>query len=72
MNRSDEKPEMSSLGKYPMRFLKSFCPDHLYEEIEGDLISEIWEGCKAIRRTEGVEKIDAECYTASPEGPEGA
>ena len=38
MNRSDEKPEMSSLRKYPMRFLKWLCPDHLYEEIEGDLI----------------------------------
>src|SRR5688500_3154805 len=28
----------SSPPKYIFRFLQWFCPDHLYEEIEGDLI----------------------------------
>ncbi len=38
MNRNDEKPEMSNPCEYTLRFLKSFRPDHLYKEIEGDLI----------------------------------
>ncbi len=25
----------------PLRFLKWFCPDHLYQEIEGDLIQKV-------------------------------
>lgn len=36
---SDEKMRGKKItGSFAFRFLKWFCPDHLYEEIEGDLI----------------------------------
>src|SRR5688500_18680474 len=43
--RNNEKP---SLPKWPFRFLQLICPDHLYEEIEGDLIQNYERDIKTI------------------------
>ena len=41
-------PENHTILRSALRFLKWFCPDHLYEEIEGDLIQKFHRDVKAV------------------------
>ena len=39
-------PENQTVLRFALRFLKWFCPEHLYEEIEGDLIQKFQKDIK--------------------------
>ena len=41
-------PENHTISRSALRLLKWFCPDHLYEEIEGDLIQKFHRDVKAV------------------------
>ena len=59
---------MSSLRKYPMRFLKSFCPTQLYEEIEGDLIQKYEKNAKAFGEKRANRRLMQSAIQLAPKG----
>ena len=49
--------EDSPVPKWPLKFLRFFCPHHLYEEIEGDLIQTFYRDVKKIGETHAKRKL---------------
>jgi len=53
-------------GTFPFRFLKWFCPPHLYEAIEGDLIQRFQKDWKKYGEKKGQEEDRVERNTILP------